>query len=119
MTSPSMSGLDAIRLLLAVGFRVGRSSGGEAALERDGRIVYVAPERDLSNEALGAILEAARIQPEELGTNPRAAPRARHLARPHGGLSGSSHALRERSEEGGRDAIDAGSTNRRAGADLP
>ena len=63
-----MSGLDAIRLLLAVGFRVGRSTGGEAALEREGRIVYVAPERELSDETVRAILEAARIEPAELGT---------------------------------------------------
>jgi hypothetical protein len=56
-----VSGLDAIRMLLVLGFRVVESSGSDAALERDGRTVYLPRDEELSDALFAAVLGAARI----------------------------------------------------------
>ncbi len=56
-----VKGFDAIRLLLALGFRIGRSNGSVVALERSGRIVFVSRDEELGPQTFAAILEAAQI----------------------------------------------------------
>lgn len=65
MTVPRrIAALDALRLFLTVGFRVGRSNGPDAVLERDdGCILYVPKDGDVSEAAFAALLDAARIEP--------------------------------------------------------
>lgn len=58
-----VKGLDAIRMLLVLGFRVGRSDGSVIALERDGRIAFVSRDEHLSPGTFAAILDAAQISP--------------------------------------------------------
>jgi hypothetical protein len=55
-----VSGLDAIRMLLTLGFRIRGSNGPEATLERDGCSVCV-PCDGVSDQAYAMLLEAARI----------------------------------------------------------
>jgi predicted RNA binding protein YcfA (HicA-like mRNA interferase family) len=62
-TGNPVTGMDAIRMLLALGFRIGRSNGSVVALEKNGRIVFVEREGTLSEVTLAAILEAAQIGP--------------------------------------------------------
>jgi hypothetical protein len=57
-----VSGLDAIRMLLTLGFRIRGSNGSEATLERDGCIVCV-PCDGVSEGAYVMLLDAARIDP--------------------------------------------------------
>lgn len=59
----AVKGFDAIRMLLTLGFRVGRSNGSLVALERHGRIVFVSRDEDLTPETFAAILDAAQIGP--------------------------------------------------------
>lgn len=58
-----VKGVDAIRMLLTLGFRIGRSDGSVVALERDGRIVFLSRDEDLSAQTFGTILDAAQIGP--------------------------------------------------------
>ncbi|HEX8789537.1 MAG TPA: type II toxin-antitoxin system HicA family toxin [Polyangiaceae bacterium] len=58
-----VKGFDAIRMLLALGFRIGRSNGSVVALEKSGRIVFLSRDDDVSPVTLTAILEAAQIGP--------------------------------------------------------
>jgi hypothetical protein len=57
-----VSGLDAIRMLLILGFRIRGSNGPEATLERDGCIVCVSCD-GVSEQAYAMLLNAARIDP--------------------------------------------------------
>lgn len=58
-----VKGVDVVRMLLALGFRLGRSNGSVLGLERDGRIVFVPRDEEMSPRTLAAILEAAQIGP--------------------------------------------------------
>lgn len=58
-----VKGFDAIRMLLTLGFRIGRSNGSLVALERNGRIVFVSRDEELSSATFAAILEAAQVGP--------------------------------------------------------
>ncbi len=58
-----VTGMDVIRMLLALGFRIGRSNGSVVALEKNGRIAFVEREGTLNDAAFGAILDAAQIGP--------------------------------------------------------
>jgi hypothetical protein len=58
-----VSGLDAIRMLLTLGFRIRGANGLEASLQRDGCIVCVPSGGDLSEQVYTMLLDAARIDP--------------------------------------------------------
>ena len=59
-----VSAFDAIRLFLTVGFRVVRSNGSDATLERDdGCILYVPKDGELNEATFAALLDAARVEP--------------------------------------------------------
>lgn len=58
-----VKGYDAIRMLLTLGFRIGRTNGSVVALERGGRVVFVSRDEELASHAFAAILDAAQIGP--------------------------------------------------------
>jgi hypothetical protein len=64
-----VSGLDAIRMLLTLGFRIRGSNGSEATLERDGCIVCV-PCEGVSERAYATLLDAARMDPGAADQSP-------------------------------------------------
>ncbi len=56
-------GLEAIRMLMTLGFHVRGSNGPEVTLERDGCFVCVPRDGDLSERAYTMLLDAVRIDP--------------------------------------------------------
>ena len=63
MNNSRVSGLDAIRMLLTLGFRVRGANGPEVTLERDGCNVCVPRDGDLSERVYTTLLDAVRIEP--------------------------------------------------------
>jgi hypothetical protein len=57
-------GLEAIRMLLALGFRVRGAIGSEVTLERGASMVCVPRDGDLSDRAFTMLLDAAHIDPD-------------------------------------------------------
>ena len=66
MSLPPVTGFDAVRLLLTLGFRIGTSNGSEAAMERSGCTVFVPEQGELSEGVVAALMGAAHIDPCEL-----------------------------------------------------
>jgi predicted RNA binding protein YcfA (HicA-like mRNA interferase family) len=58
-----VKGYDAVRMLLTLGFRIGRTNGSVVALERGGRVVFVSRDEELAPATFAAILDAAQIGP--------------------------------------------------------